>query len=147
MNEYPSILHIRFEELLLDAWPDQRLGLKERKLCKHGHRRLVDWNKAGEHLTLSIQLRHAKAVVPVDINRKASIDGMKFSCMVFAGKIVFKNIPRKDIGQKEFENIHRWLLNRGEPHTGNMGFAIAPGMTQGRDGLGRAPSPVFSVLF
>ncbi|CAK9107315.1 Uncharacterized protein SCF082_LOCUS50038 [Durusdinium trenchii] len=41
-----SLIENNIPELLLDAWPDQRLGLKERKLCKHGHRRLVDWNKA-----------------------------------------------------------------------------------------------------
>lgn len=38
------------KELLLDAVPDERLGLEERKLCKHGHGRLVQWNEAGFEL-------------------------------------------------------------------------------------------------
>ncbi|CAE7284420.1 unnamed protein product [Symbiodinium natans] len=33
-------------ELLLDAFHDQRLQPKERKLCQHGHNRIIEWNEA-----------------------------------------------------------------------------------------------------
>lgn len=41
-----SLINCNVPELLVEALPDERLSMKERKLCKHGHRRLVDWNEA-----------------------------------------------------------------------------------------------------
>lgn len=41
-----SLINCNVPELLIEALPDERLSMKERKLCKHGHRRLVDWNEA-----------------------------------------------------------------------------------------------------
>ena len=35
-----------FEELLLDAFHDERLPPKERKLCLHGQQRIIQWNEA-----------------------------------------------------------------------------------------------------
>ena len=34
------------KELLLDAFHDERLVSKERKLCLHGHNRIIEWNEA-----------------------------------------------------------------------------------------------------
>ena len=50
-SPYPSA-----KELLIEALPDERLSMKERKLCKHGHRRLVDWNEAMEKLSLCVRM-------------------------------------------------------------------------------------------
>lgn len=53
-----SLLESKAPELLLEALPDERLGMKERKLCKHGHRLLVDWNEARLAEELRIELEN-----------------------------------------------------------------------------------------
>lgn len=43
----PPIAQSAAQEILFDALHDERLAVKERKLCKHGRSRLLNWNEAG----------------------------------------------------------------------------------------------------
>ncbi|CAL1147965.1 unnamed protein product [Cladocopium goreaui] len=89
-----SLINCNVPELLIEALPDERLSMKERKLCKHGHRRLVDWNEA----RIAEELRIERE------NQSRELRNMLFEEEY---QVICKELPemgRADFESREFED-------------------------------------------